>query len=586
VGDTPRFHEQFGYSYDAAGNLGTRTNTGLVQAFYVNALNELTTNTRSGTLTVAGSTTGPATNLTVNGLQADIYEDWSFARTNVTAVEGLNSFTAIGWDANGRAATNSFTLALHATNLFAYDADGNLRTNGSMVLDYDDEDRLSANWVPGQWRSEFLYDALSRRRIERDYAWSGVSWTLTNEVRFIYSGKLAVQERNASNAPVITLTRGLDLSGGLAGAGGIGGLLALTESGGSTLIHDYFFSDKNGNVTTLISTNKLIVAQYSYDPFGGTLLISGPKAFLNHYRFSSKPIHEPSGYYDFLNRWYAPDLQRWINRDPIGEAAGANLFRFVGNSPVDLADPLGLLGYYYSGGGLLTPGGIVPYLEGTTWYGQAGASIYNTIPLAFNGTIGLAGDTIHKAWNQFIDAVTPELDQQQFPYAYAAAQTAREVSLSADLFSLGEYYAAGDCYKPLSDIAKGTSTLEETVVAEETTLPAGGVMPTKGGLIEISQHLSTVDVEAPEFAMYSRLTTAFENGEALTGTDAAFYQHELIESSLVDSRMGQAAAHAETLNQQGIPHTPNSQAALYHPSVIRQFPTSFNTATRAAAGAR
>ena len=115
-------------------------------------------------------------------------------------------------------------------------------------------------------------------------------------------------------------------------------------------------------------------------------------------------------------------------------------------------------------------------------------------------------------------------------------------------------------------------------------LAAEGITPTSEGLINISQHLSTVDAEGPEFAMYSRLTTAFENGETLTGTDAAFYQHELIESSLVDSGMEQSAAHLETLSQQGIPYNPASQAALYHPSVIQQFPASFNAATRAAAG--
>jgi hypothetical protein len=47
-------------------------------------------------------------------------------------------------------------------------------------------------------------------------------------------------------------------------------------------------------------------------------------------------------------------------------------------------------------------------------------------------------------------------------------------------------------------------------------LAAEGITPTSEGLINISQHLSTVESEGPEFAMYSRLTTAFENGETLT----------------------------------------------------------------------
>jgi hypothetical protein len=41
--------------------------------------------------------------------------------------------------------------------------------------------------------------------------------------------------------------------------------------------------------------------------------------------------------------YYDPGIQRWINRDPIGEHGGANVHRFVGNSGVNRADALGLL---------------------------------------------------------------------------------------------------------------------------------------------------------------------------------------------------------------------------------------------------
>jgi hypothetical protein len=36
-------------------------------------------------------------------------------------------------------------------------------------------------------------------------------------------------------------------------------------------------------------------------------------------------------------------LGRWINRDPIGETGGLNLFQFVRNQPIDLHDPFGEL---------------------------------------------------------------------------------------------------------------------------------------------------------------------------------------------------------------------------------------------------
>jgi hypothetical protein len=35
-------------------------------------------------------------------------------------------------------------------------------------------------------------------------------------------------------------------------------------------------------------------------------------------------------------------LQRWLNRDPIGEAGGINLYGFVANNPVNFVDPHGL----------------------------------------------------------------------------------------------------------------------------------------------------------------------------------------------------------------------------------------------------
>ena len=69
-GGTTRLQEQFGYTYDAAGNLNYRTNNALVQTITNNNLNELTSVGRSGTLTVAGTTTSAATNVTVNGSAA------------------------------------------------------------------------------------------------------------------------------------------------------------------------------------------------------------------------------------------------------------------------------------------------------------------------------------------------------------------------------------------------------------------------------------------------------------------------------------------------------------------------------------
>jgi RHS repeat-associated protein len=142
-------------------------------------------------------------------------------------------------------------------------------------------------------------------------------------------------------------TRGSDLSGSLEGAGGIGGLLARSESNGSGgwTNHAYYFAAGNGNIVCMVDADGNIVASYRYDPFGNTISQDGPLADANHYRF------------------YDPNLQRWLNRDPIDElghlllttgqrahiAYDANLCCFVRNSPPNFHDADGhLIGYVSS----------------------------------------------------------------------------------------------------------------------------------------------------------------------------------------------------------------------------------------------
>jgi RHS repeat-associated protein len=89
-------------------------------------------------------------------------------------------------------------------------------------------------------------------------------------------------------------------------------------SSGNWTNHNFYFADGNGNVTYLINGSQTMVASYRYDPFGNLISSSGPLWALNRYRFSSKEIHVGSGMYYYGYRFYDPNLQRWINRDPLG----------------------------------------------------------------------------------------------------------------------------------------------------------------------------------------------------------------------------------------------------------------------------
>jgi len=182
--------------------------------------------------------------------------------------------------------------------------------------------------------------------VRSDYTWNGSSWVVSAVTRYLYDGMLVVQERDGSNNPLVAYTRGKDLSGSLQGAGGIGGLLARTHgySGGSWSTHSYYHADALGNVSYLINSSQSMVASYKYDPYGRTISSSGTLASANVMRFSSKLAMDASsmGLYYYGYRFYEPKQGRWVNRDPIGEGGGDDLYGFVRNWPMNGNDRLGL----------------------------------------------------------------------------------------------------------------------------------------------------------------------------------------------------------------------------------------------------
>ena len=99
----------------------------------------------------------------------------------------------------------------------------------------------------------------------------------------------------------------------------------------------------NGNVVALIdASDGTIVAEYEYGPYGEPLRATGPYAEENPFPFSTKYLDTETGLYYYGFRYYTPEVGRFLNRDPLGESDGANLYGFVGNNPVNNWDYLGL----------------------------------------------------------------------------------------------------------------------------------------------------------------------------------------------------------------------------------------------------
>jgi len=95
--------------------------------------------------------------------------------------------------------------------------------------------------------------------------------------RFVYDGwNLVVEVRDQmSEVGTNYYVWGLDLSGSLQGAGGIGGLIAAVQDG------EVYFPcyDANGNITDYIDESGTnIVAHYEYDPYGNVIAQTGAKA--------------------------------------------------------------------------------------------------------------------------------------------------------------------------------------------------------------------------------------------------------------------------------------------------------------------
>ncbi len=304
VGSGGQSTENLGYNYDAAWNLNQRTNSGSPYTFSVDSKNQLTSD--------------PS------------YTD--------------------GYDDNGNLTTRSNGTYLAYT--YSYDDENQLKS-----VAYGDGSQPTTAW----WRLDFVYDGRDRLRRRLQYSWNSsgtnVGWVLSQELQYIYDGNLVIQDRVSGFAPTASYARGVDMSGTLEGAGGIGGLLERATGYPSWSTHYYYQADGNGNITALEDGSQNLITGYRYDPFGNTLYAPavGPGS-ANPFRFSSKQLLSPSGMYYYGYRWYDPNLQRWPNRDPLGEPGfesirhvalaslsyAPNLYTFVSNQPSERWDAFGL----------------------------------------------------------------------------------------------------------------------------------------------------------------------------------------------------------------------------------------------------
>jgi RHS repeat-associated protein len=214
---------------------------------------------------------------------------------------------------------------------YLYDTNFNLKHTGTLVGVYDAANHLvSAN--SAAFSASFVYDGLGRC----------VKRTLGNEATvFVFDGWKPIGEFDEWNNFQAWNVYG-------PGADEI-----LLRDKGKGIGYTIFLLDRHGNVAFLLDNDGLLREKYSYDVFGRPTIanmatgetIDAPSWYSHDFLFQGREYIAPLGIYDYRNRFYLPATGRFLQSDPKGFAAGdMNLFRYCGDDPVDLSDPLGLYG--------------------------------------------------------------------------------------------------------------------------------------------------------------------------------------------------------------------------------------------------
>jgi RHS repeat-associated protein len=222
------------------------------------------------------------------------------------------SASTVGYTSN---AANQYTAVGAVTP--AYNANGNLTSDGTFSFGYDAENRLTSAIAAGNSNS-YAHDAQGRRK------------TRTS------TGTTTVTVTDADNRPVLEYSGS---SGALLRwyAYGLGSndVLSQITVGGSraTMVPDI-----QGSVLATLDSGTGAFARQNYLPYGKSFSNSIPGTF----GYTGQRIDAESGPYDYRARMYHTGWGRFLQPDPIGLAGGKNLYAYVENDPLNNVDPSGL----------------------------------------------------------------------------------------------------------------------------------------------------------------------------------------------------------------------------------------------------
>jgi RHS repeat-associated protein len=305
-------------------------------------------------------------------------------------------FQPPGWNEQYTSDNLSQYTSINNSSL-TYRADANLATYNGATYNYDAQNRLTS--VSNT--ATFKYDGLNRQ----------VSRTVGGTTTYnVYDGWDLIEECQA-NGTLQALY--------VYGAGG----LVLSGNYQFAPFWKYHYQDGSGSTSHLADSTGNLLEWYRYD-LDGTPIFYGPNdvarspqnsAYGVRHLFTGQQWHSELGLYDLRNRFYSPDIGRFLQPDPIGfRGDRTNLYRYCGNNPVRRWDPFGLAGAPTGMDGGGAPGEI-PTVERVRVNGESPNTFWRE-PGGFGGpggfvpSIGSDNPAAHRGYNP-LPRPPPEDDQ-------------------------------------------------------------------------------------------------------------------------------------------------------------------------------